>query len=228
MGRINCTANLDSPRGRPKQRCVHHFALSTISTRRQRLSLDSGRHSAMRTVSPVLASFCSSCALNFTDLRTILPYTGCGTRVSDTTTMVLSILSDTTRPCLMRRLCRSLLRCSILSLGDPFFRDDCLNLRVRAAHGAHFAEVRQVAGAQGEAKVEELFLRFFGLLLQFGDRQIAKLFEVVRSHACCAASSREMIFVAIGSFEAASSSARLPTSGATPESSNSTRPGRTT
>src|SRR5579872_1903747 len=228
MGRINCTANLDSPRGRPKQRCVHHFALSTISTRRQRLSLDSGRHSMMRTVSPVFASFVSSCALNFTDLRTILPYTGCGTRVSETTTIVLSILSETTRPCLTRRLCRfSCLSCSILSLGDPFFGDDGLNLRVGAAHRAHFAEVGQMTGAQRKAKVEELFLRLFGFLLQLGDRQIAQLFEVMRSHAC-AASSREMILVAIGSFEAASSSARFPTSRSTPESSNRMRPGRTT
>src|SRR6266702_4957332 len=42
---------------------LHHgyFALSTISTTRQRLRLDRGRVSTMRTVSPVLAP-CSSCA----------------------------------------------------------------------------------------------------------------------------------------------------------------------
>src|SRR5579884_893653 len=82
---------------------LDHFARSTISTKRQRFCFDSGRHSMMRTMSPVLASLLSSCALNFTDLRTILPYTGCGTRVSETTTIVLSILSETTRPCLVRR-----------------------------------------------------------------------------------------------------------------------------
>ena len=42
------------------------------------------------------------------------------------------------------------------------------------------------------------------------------------------ASSRETIFVPIGSFDAARCSASRATVGATPESSKSTRPGRTT
>src|SRR5687767_9631176 len=52
----------------------------------------------MRTVSPVFASFCSSCAFRRLVRRTILPYTGCCTRRSIETTTVFSILSLTTRP----------------------------------------------------------------------------------------------------------------------------------
>src|SRR5919106_4705600 len=43
---------------------LDHFALSTISTRRQRLVFDRGRVSMMRTVSPTFASFSSSCTLS--------------------------------------------------------------------------------------------------------------------------------------------------------------------
>src|SRR5579863_5687104 len=52
---------------------LDHRARSTISTSRQRLSRESGRHSTIRTKSPMLASFRSSCALKRADLRTILP-----------------------------------------------------------------------------------------------------------------------------------------------------------
>src|SRR5919106_6041558 len=43
---------------------LDHFALSMISTRRQRLVLDRGRVSMMRTVSPTFASFSSSWTLS--------------------------------------------------------------------------------------------------------------------------------------------------------------------
>ena len=52
---------------------LDHLARSTISTRRQRFSRESGRHSMIRTTSPTLASLRSSCALNRADLRMILP-----------------------------------------------------------------------------------------------------------------------------------------------------------
>ena len=45
---------------------LDHLAASTISTSRQCFVLDSGRVSTMRTMSPTLAVFCSSCAWNFT------------------------------------------------------------------------------------------------------------------------------------------------------------------
>src|SRR5579863_1474803 len=52
---------------------LNHLARSTISSSRQRFSRDSGRHSPIRTTSPMLASLRSSCALKRVDLRTILP-----------------------------------------------------------------------------------------------------------------------------------------------------------
>src|SRR5579871_4432789 len=52
---------------------LNHRARCTISTSRQRLSRESGRHSTIRTRSPTLASLRSSCALKRADLRTILP-----------------------------------------------------------------------------------------------------------------------------------------------------------
>src|SRR5439155_6716089 len=52
----------------------------------------------MRTRSPVLAEFSSSCAFTCVVRVIILPYTGCGTRRSIATTTVFCILSLTTRP----------------------------------------------------------------------------------------------------------------------------------
>src|SRR5438874_9053258 len=81
---------------------LDHFAASTISASRQRFVADSGRVSTMRTTSPTLAAFCSSCAWNFTDRRTTFLYLGCDLITSTFTTMVLSIALDTTMP---RRSC---------------------------------------------------------------------------------------------------------------------------
>uniref|UniRef100_E6PDK1 Uncharacterized protein n=1 Tax=mine drainage metagenome TaxID=410659 RepID=E6PDK1_9ZZZZ len=146
---------------------ITYLALSTISTRRQRLSRESGRHSVMRTTSPIFASFFSSCALKRVDLRTIFPYCGCGTRVSVTTTIVLSILFEATRPCLMRRFgARStLLCCSMLLLGHPLLGDDGLNARVRPTHRTNFAEIAQMTGTQRETKVEHLTFGLASFLL---------------------------------------------------------------
>src|SRR3954471_11611771 len=79
----------------------------SISTSRHRLSLDSGRVSTIRTVSPTFAEFSSSWAFRRFVRVTILPYTGCGTRRSIATTTVFSILSLTTRPVRVLRDARS-------------------------------------------------------------------------------------------------------------------------
>src|SRR5581483_5767865 len=50
---------------------LDHLALSTISTTRQRLVLDSGRVSITRTLSPTCASLASSCAASFEERRTV-------------------------------------------------------------------------------------------------------------------------------------------------------------
>src|SRR5919109_1951020 len=72
---------------------LDHLAFSKISTKRQRLVADSGRVSISRTRSPIPAVLFSSCALTLLVLRTTLPYSGCFTRSSSETTIVLSILS---------------------------------------------------------------------------------------------------------------------------------------
>src|SRR5918997_60441 len=77
---------------------LDHFAFSRISTSRQRFVADSGRVSIRRTRSPTPAVLASSCALTLLVRRMTLPYSGCFTRSSRLTTIVLSILSDTTSP----------------------------------------------------------------------------------------------------------------------------------
>src|SRR3954469_21138356 len=77
---------------------LDHFAFSRISTSRQRLVADSGRVSISRTRSPTPAVLASSCALTLLVRRMTLPYIGCFTRSSRATTIVLFILSETTRP----------------------------------------------------------------------------------------------------------------------------------
>src|SRR4051794_18296453 len=52
-----------------------------------------GRHSSMRTVSPILQRFSSSCAAYFFERRMNFLYSGCMTRRSTSTVTVLSILS---------------------------------------------------------------------------------------------------------------------------------------
>src|SRR6201987_4372118 len=81
---------------------LDHFAASTISASRQRFVADSGRVSTIRTTSPTLAAFCSSCASYFPDRRTTFFFLGCDLITSTFTTMVLSIALETTTP---RRSC---------------------------------------------------------------------------------------------------------------------------
>src|SRR5665213_3658701 len=152
------------------------------------------------------------------------------------TTMVLSILSLLTRPCLMRRrLARSatsavptMLGCSmtrlvlshvilslskshvILSLSKGLLGDRSLNLGVGAADELHAGEVAQVSGAQREAQVEELFLRLAGTLLEVRQGQFAQAAQIVAFHQIATSAScsvRVTILVEIGSFCAASRSA---------------------
>ena len=59
---------------------------------------DSGRVSISTTRSPTPHAFSASCALYRLVRRMTLPYFGCLTRSSTSTTTVLSILSLTTRP----------------------------------------------------------------------------------------------------------------------------------
>jgi len=65
-----------------------YFAFSRIWDTRQRLVADSGRVSISRTRSPTPHSFAPSCALYFLVRRMTLPYLGCLTRSSTSTTTV--------------------------------------------------------------------------------------------------------------------------------------------
>src|ERR1700694_2136442 len=104
--------------------------------------------------------------------------------------MVLSILSLLTRPCLMRRrlprcatsAVPTVLGCSMTCLGEPLLGDRGLNLGVSAAHELHPRKIAEVTGAQGEAKVEELFLRLASALLEFRDGEFAQGAQVGALH----------------------------------------------
>src|SRR4029077_11920709 len=58
-----------------------YFAFSTMATTRQRLSCERGRVSMIRTRSPTLHWFCSSCALNRVACWMCFLYFGCSLRV---------------------------------------------------------------------------------------------------------------------------------------------------
>src|SRR5512143_1039093 len=160
-------------------------ARSTISTTRHRLSFDSGRVSAIRTVSPVLAVFSSSCAFTRRVRVTILPYTGCGTRRSIATTTVLCILSLTTRPVRVLRAPRSDRRASAPS---PFV---CVVSAI-GLFPQHRLEARDVAPNYPQAKriLERLGrapeLQPEALLLQLADTcrdvVLPHLANLFRSH----------------------------------------------
>src|SRR5205085_5323502 len=85
----------------------HKIYFPTISTKRHRFNLLSGRVSMMRTVSPFFALFSSSCAYNFFCCFTILPNFGCGTRLTVRTTIVLFIPLEITSPVRVLRVPRS-------------------------------------------------------------------------------------------------------------------------
>ena len=87
-------------------------ALRRTLTSRQRLVADSGRDSSMRTVSPIRASLVSSWALNLVDKRMTRLYSRWRARRSTDTTIVLSILSLTTRPTFVFRFACTLVVCS--------------------------------------------------------------------------------------------------------------------
>src|SRR3954447_24823498 len=81
---------------------LDHRARSRMSTSRQRLVRDIGRHSTTRTRSPSLASLRSSWACTVLEERTILRWRRWRLAASMRTVIVLSALSETTLP---RRTC---------------------------------------------------------------------------------------------------------------------------
>src|SRR5205807_5964632 len=98
-----------------------YFAFSTMATTRQRLSCEIGRVSMIRTRSPILHWFCSSCALNRVDCRTCFLYFGCSLSVCTRTTTVLSILSLMTVPVRVLRIARSVNGCWSVMTSPPWW-----------------------------------------------------------------------------------------------------------
>src|SRR6202165_426576 len=92
-----------------------YFAFSTMATTRQRLSCDSARVSMIRTRSPTLHWFCSSCALNRVACWMCFLYFGCSLSVCTRTMTVLSILSLMTVPVRVLRIARSIAWSSLLT-----------------------------------------------------------------------------------------------------------------
>src|SRR3990167_1361041 len=86
-----------------------YTAASLILTSRQDFVLESGRHSAITTKSPMLHSFFSSCACIFDVFLMYLPYFGCLIFLSTSTTIVWFILLLTTIPSRFRAQLDSLL-----------------------------------------------------------------------------------------------------------------------
>src|SRR4029079_15325575 len=119
-------------------------------TTRQRLSLESGRVSMIRTVSPAFAEFSSSCAFSRVVRVTIFPYTGCGTRRSMATTTVFSILSLTTRPVRVFRVPRSLVAFVFVVSAIGLFPQDRLQTRDVATDHAQTKRILEWFGGATE------------------------------------------------------------------------------
>ena len=138
------------------------------STTSQVLRLLIGGHSSMRTMSPILHRFASSCAAYFFERRMNFLYSGCMTRRSTRTVTVLSILSLVTRPVSTR---------FGISRRSPYdfaaervlLRHDGLHPRDLAPHLTHAADAFLLAGGTLEAQIELLLAQ-------------------IQQHACCSSS----------------------------------------
>src|SRR5689334_24631322 len=104
-----------------------------ISTTRQFLVFESGRHSVTRTRSPSLQELASSWACSLVERRRYLPYSACLTWRSTRTVTVLSILLLTTRP---STVLTALVLVSLIALSLASWRTSaCSRARSRGGHG---------------------------------------------------------------------------------------------
>src|SRR5581483_6327525 len=110
-------------------------ARSSTFTSRQVLVFDSGRHCSINTRSPSFESLFSSCACSLVRRLTYLPYTGCRTRRSICTVIVLCILLLTTRPLTERAPgpASALLVSSFMPCPSPAAASPCARARYYAA-----------------------------------------------------------------------------------------------
>src|SRR5919106_4152154 len=147
----------------PAYACCSVSSAASPSTS-QHLRLEIGRHSRMRTMSPILQRFCSSCAAYFFDRVMYFLYRGSCTRRSTRTTIVLSALSLTTVPCRTRLGIAAPSACRP-ALG-PRLREDGLDPRDVAPHLAHPGGVLELTGGLLEAQVVLLLLQLQKLVRQ--------------------------------------------------------------
>src|SRR5262245_54073034 len=154
---------------------------TTISSTRQRLFLDSGRVSTMRTVSPCFAPF-SSWAMKVEVRLMVLRYIACWTRRSTATTTVFCILAFTTTPTSsLRRRSGALLVFSpviplpLRRLGRGQLLDHRLDPRDVAARLADLEGVVQLPQRLLEAQAEQLLLQLALLAAQLVRVHLAEL-----------------------------------------------------
>src|SRR4029450_7604798 len=202
-------------------------------TSRQRFVAEIGRDSSMRTVSPTCASLVSSCALNFVVKRMTRLYSRWRASRSTDTTIVLSILSLTTRPTLVFRLACTCVAGPVIagSSRRPSGLLGALALhgedpRDRSSGLGDRAVVLQLAGRQREAGLPEVLLRVDQGLVQLGVRERPDLVDI--HQLASRAPSRMTTRVCTGSLWLASRIASTAESWATPAISNRIRPGLTT
>src|SRR5687768_4595649 len=147
-----------------------------ISTTRQFLVLDSGRHSVTRTRSPSLQALASSWACSLVERRRYLPYSACLTWRSTSTVTVLSILLLTTRPSTVLTagvvLAFSLI-CSALLLGGQ----QHVHARDLAAHTADVVGLGQLPRRLLHAERELLLAQIEQVGLEVGGRLLAQFLE---------------------------------------------------
>src|ERR1017187_4010854 len=142
-------------------------ARRTTSASRQRFMRLNGRHSIIRTMSPILARPSSSCAWNFLRFFTIRLYSGCGTRRLTSTTIVLAVLVETTWPTFsfFNGFCVCSAILLLRSRQFPFSHDG-VDTGAVFLHGARLFQAFHGAHRHLEIQPEKLLLDGAQLMLQ--------------------------------------------------------------
>src|SRR3954469_23333890 len=163
-------------------------ARERTDTRRQRLVAERGRDSSLRTVSPICASLASSCAANSVEARMTRLYSRWRVRRSTDTTIVLSILSLTTRPTLVFRCPCTGVVAPVVAIPAPL--PGRPSGGPRALHGEDpgdllagrrdLAVVLQLAGREGEPRLPEVLLGLLEPVVQLSVGELPDLSDLHR------------------------------------------------
>src|SRR5262249_53858419 len=183
----------------------------------QRWRALSGRVSVMATLSPILASFFSSCARKVDVRRWVFPYSGSRTCRSIATFTVLSILSLTTTPVTTALVAIALHRLLLAQHG--------LHARQVPAQRLQLVGRLELPHRLLDPQPEQLIVELFLALLQLVGPQIP---ELTALHDGRSSADRVATRVLMGILAAASRIASRASVSVTPSISNRMRPGRTT